>query len=70
MNGTLAVGFYFRNVAANVVGAEVVNVNGKAGAAPNAVFGLPHPPAKITVIFRRDLPGGKTVLVPVTFASK
>jgi hypothetical protein len=56
--------------AANVVGAEVVSVGGKAGADPNAAFGQAHPPARITVVFRRDQPGGKTTLIPVTFASK
>jgi len=56
--------------AAKVVGAEVVSVDGKAGADPNALFGLAHPPARITVVFRRDQPGGKTTQATVSFSSK
>jgi hypothetical protein len=56
--------------AAQVVGADVVSVDGKAGADPRDVFAQAHPPARILVVFRRSLDGGKTALATVTFASK
>jgi hypothetical protein len=52
--------------AAQVVGAEVVSVDGKAGADPRDVFAQPHPPARFTVVFRRS----ESALVSVNFASK
>ena len=57
-------------IAANVVGAGVVSVDGKAGVDPRDILGQPHPPARIVVVFRRSLDGGKTALATVTFASK
>jgi hypothetical protein len=56
--------------AADVVGAEVISVDGKAGADPRDAFALPHPPAAIVVVFRRNLSGGKTALATVSFAPK
>ncbi|HEY5009340.1 MAG TPA: hypothetical protein VII42_15175 [Caulobacteraceae bacterium] len=56
--------------AASVVGAEVVGVDGKADADPRDVFGQAHPPAKVVVVFRRNLDGGKTALATVSFAPK
>ena len=56
--------------AAGVVGAEVVSVDGKAGADPGDAFGQAHPPARIVVVFNRNLDGGKTALTSVIFASK
>jgi hypothetical protein len=56
--------------AAGVIGAEVVSVDGKAGADPRDAFGQAHPPAKIVVVFNRNLDGGKTALTSVIFASK
>jgi hypothetical protein len=56
--------------AAHVVGAEVVSVDGKAGADPQAVFAQAHPPARIVVAFRRSLDGGKSALTTVSFASR
>jgi len=56
--------------AAHVVGIEVASVDGKADVDPRDVFGQPHPPARITVVFTRTLADGKTALTPVIFASK
>ena len=56
--------------AAHVVGAEVVSVDGKAGADPRDAFAQAHPPAHIAVVFKRSLDGGKTALTTVTFATK
>ena len=54
--------------AAKVVGADVVSVNGKAGANPDAALAA-KPPAPVVVVFKRRNGDGTTALVTVTFTS-
>jgi len=53
--------------AAKVLDAEVVSVNGVAGADPSAVLSQPHPPARVVVVFRVSSTNGPTRLTSVTF---
>lgn len=57
-------------VAAGVIGATVVSVDGKRGADPSQVFSNAPPSGAITVVFLRSLDAGKTQQVRLRFVPR